>query len=309
MTPLNHHPAVIVGAARSGTNLLRDLLCALPGVATWPCDEINYIWRHGHKDHPHDAFPAEMATPRVAKYVRARFNAMARRAGCAVLVEKTCANSLRVPFVQRVVPEARFLFLVRDGRDAVLSADQRWKAKLDLGYIRAKARYVPKTDLPYYATQYLGNRLARLMSRDGRLATWGPRFEGMDDYADQHGGDACTARQWAVSVERAAEAFESFDDSKVLPMQYEDLVTDPVYEIGCACDFLGINADDDQIEAVCRGVFGTSVGRWKTRMDADRMGQLAPILDPVLTQFGYEPCPVTTDGAHGGSAARLRNAA
>ena len=30
-----------------GHNMLRDVLTKLPGVATWPCDEINYIWRHG----------------------------------------------------------------------------------------------------------------------------------------------------------------------------------------------------------------------------------------------------------------------
>jgi hypothetical protein len=31
----------------SGANMLRDVLTLLPGVATWPCDEINYTWRHG----------------------------------------------------------------------------------------------------------------------------------------------------------------------------------------------------------------------------------------------------------------------
>ena len=45
-------PLVIVGAPRTGTNLLRDLLTQLPGYGTWPCDEINYIWRHGNATHP-----------------------------------------------------------------------------------------------------------------------------------------------------------------------------------------------------------------------------------------------------------------
>ena len=308
MTAINAQPVIIIGAARSGTNLLRDLLCALPGVATWPCDEINYVWRHGHRDFPSDEFTADMATPRLARKVRGRFVKMARQSRCEFLVEKTCANSLRVDFVREVVPEARFLFLVRDGRDALLSADKRWKAKLDIPYLMAKAKYVPKTDLPYYATQYLGHRLARLMSREGRLSTWGPRFEGMDDYVRDHGLDACCAKQWALSVERAAEAFESFDEDAVHPMQYEDLVEDPVYEIGTACDFLGIDASDEQIEAVCDGVFGTSVGRWRTRFDRDRLATLAPILDPVLTQFGYEPCPVEADGTDA-DAAPLRRAA
>ena len=38
--------------------------------------------------------------------------------------------------------------------DAVASALERWKAPLDLGYGLTKARFVPKTDLLYYAIHY-----------------------------------------------------------------------------------------------------------------------------------------------------------
>ena len=40
---LGAKPVVIIGAPRSGTNMLRDVLCDWPGVVTWPCDEINLI--------------------------------------------------------------------------------------------------------------------------------------------------------------------------------------------------------------------------------------------------------------------------
>ena len=43
-------PVIVVGTGRSGTNMLRDALCVLPGFDTWPCDEGNYIWRHGNRD-------------------------------------------------------------------------------------------------------------------------------------------------------------------------------------------------------------------------------------------------------------------
>ncbi len=63
---------------------------------------------------------------------------MARRDDADVVVEKTCANSLRVPFVDRVVPEARYVFIRRDGLDAVGSAMARWKAPLDIPYLARK---------------------------------------------------------------------------------------------------------------------------------------------------------------------------
>ena len=56
---------IIVGAARSGTNMLRDILCFFNGVETWPCDEINYIWRYGNASFPTDGFSRDMATKKV----------------------------------------------------------------------------------------------------------------------------------------------------------------------------------------------------------------------------------------------------
>ena len=46
------------------------------------------------------------------------------------------------------------MFIVRDGVDAAVSASQRWSAALDLPYLAKKTRYVPVSDLPYYASRY-----------------------------------------------------------------------------------------------------------------------------------------------------------
>ena len=40
-------PLIILGAPRSGTNILRDTFCTSKSFVTWDCDEINYIWRIG----------------------------------------------------------------------------------------------------------------------------------------------------------------------------------------------------------------------------------------------------------------------
>ena len=67
--PDNFNPILIIGAARSGTNMLRDILSQLPNHTTWDCDEINPIWRHGNINHPNDVFTAEMAHPNTIKYL------------------------------------------------------------------------------------------------------------------------------------------------------------------------------------------------------------------------------------------------
>ncbi|WP_373508678.1 hypothetical protein [Thiocapsa sp.] len=99
-------------------------------------------------------------------------------------MEKTCANSLRVPFVDAVVPEARDIVIRRDGLDTVGSAIQRWKAPLDIPDLARKARFVPPSDLPHDAGRYLWNRLYRLVSRQERLAFRGPQMADMRETGD-----------------------------------------------------------------------------------------------------------------------------
>jgi len=84
MAPLD---VVIVGAPRSGTNMLRDVLTSLPGVATWPCDEINLVWRHGNRSEPSDQLTVEQARPSVAAYVRTQFERVRARYDAPVVVE------------------------------------------------------------------------------------------------------------------------------------------------------------------------------------------------------------------------------
>ena len=93
-------PVIIIGAGRSGTNMLRDVLTQMPGVGTWPCDEINYIWRHGNTRFPTDEFGPQQATPAVKAYIQRIFVRFAEKHKLAYVVEKTCANSLRVGFVE-----------------------------------------------------------------------------------------------------------------------------------------------------------------------------------------------------------------
>ncbi len=67
------NPVIIIGAPRSGTNMLRDVLTSFEKIGTWPCDEINYIWRHGNVRYPSDEIPRERATEPVKNYIRQHF--------------------------------------------------------------------------------------------------------------------------------------------------------------------------------------------------------------------------------------------
>ncbi len=279
---------VIIGAPRSGTNMLRDVLTRLPGFATWPCDEINYIWRHGNVRYPSDELPVDRATPRVVRYIRGHFDALARRYEARVVVEKTCANSLRVPFVDKVVNDARYVFIYRDGVDVVGSALKRWTASLDPGYLAKKARYVPISDLPYYASRYAWNRVHKLVSRDRALAVWGPRVDGMADWPERYDLLQMCAMQWRVCVEKASRDLAELGADRVHQIRYEDFVANAQHATQQLARFLDEPIDAELVAAATDKVSSRSIGRGRDQLSADELRSIRDIIAPVMDQLGYD---------------------
>lgn len=279
--------AIIIGAGRSGTNMLRDILTQLSGFGTWPCDEINYIWRHGNIRSTTDELKPEQATPAVKQFIQHQFQQVAERFALRVTVEKTCANSLRVGFVNEVIADAKYIFIVRDGRDVIASALKRWVAPLDVTYIAAKARYVPFKDLPYYGSRYFGNRLYRLFSGEKRLAFWGPRFNGMADLLRHESLPVVCAHQWRRCVERSAEDFALIDAKRVYQLRYEDLVQQPQQQLQQILDFLAVSATTTQVQRLTQGISIASIGKWRTELPPETLTLVNPIIQPVLKKYGY----------------------
>lgn len=281
-----YQPVVIIGAPRSGTNMLRDVLTRLPGVGTWPCDEINYIWHHGNVRYPSDAFPSDLARPEVVTYIRRQFEKLAKSDNLNYVVEKTCANCLRVGFVDKVLPDAKYIYIVRDGRDVVASAMKRWKAELDLIYILRKVRYVPVFDLPYYGVNYLGNRFYRLFSKGSRLAYWGPRLDGMDSILAEHDLAGACAIQWRECVNHAGHAFGHIPSERVHKLSYEGFVADPVLEMERLCDFIGISLPEHERERFIGSISRSSVGKGIDELGKQLSG-VVPLMEDALRRHGY----------------------
>lgn len=283
--PFPFQAVVIIGAGRSGTNMLRDLLVSFPGAGTWPCDEINYIWRHGNRVFPTDEFPAELARPAVQRFIRGKFMRLAARGPFSIVVEKTCANSLRVPFVDAVLPEAKLIVLVRDGRDVAASAAKRWRAPLDIPYLAAKARWVPLTDLPFYAAGYARNRLSRFRSAEKRLSVWGPRFENMHGLAARHATAELAALQWQRCVELTDAALEGIDPARWRKFTYEAITAEPLAAARELAEFLGVEPDEILLREASGKISSRSVGGWRKHLPDP--AAVERLIAPTLRAQGY----------------------
>jgi hypothetical protein len=267
--------------------MLRDIIIGFPGFGTWPCDEINYIWRHGNARYPNDEFSVEQASESVKKFIRRAFARVARKQKLRYVVEKTCANSLRVAFVEKVFPDAKFIFIVRDGRDVVASAMKRWAAPLDIPYLLKKARYLPVTDAPYYFVRYLRNRVCRSFSSEDRLSFWGPRFDGMNEMQRSRSLAEVCAMQWVCCVEKSEHDLEQLDAARVLRLRYEDFVTNPSIELQSLAEFLNIDLSEDDVRKLVQGVSPKNVGDWKNCLDQDVLESLKPLIKASMKRYGY----------------------
>ena len=284
---------VIIGAGRSGTNMLRDLLVQLEGVATWPCDEINYVWRHGQKGCPHDELDSAGVGEGLRAFLDRQFDWVAKRYDAQWVVEKTCANSLRVPFVETVAGPAKYVFLVRDGMDAVASALERWKAPLDLGYVLTKARFVPKTDLPYYAIRYAWQRAYKRVSREKRVSSWGPRYRGMDEDLRTLPLEEVAARQWAACVQKAGQPLLGWksessssnepvvDPSRVHYLRYESFVREPAHHLQALAHFLGKPLSPTQATTLTQSVSPHSIGKAQKTLTPEQAERVRKIVETV----------------------------
>jgi hypothetical protein len=146
-----------VGARRSGTYWVQRIVCAHPTVAEVPSE--THVFSHGiaplmerfqHEDPGAQEVGRVYADrERLIAAVRALcdtvFGAFAQ-AGEQHVAERTPWHVLHLPLIAEVYPDARFVHIVRDGRDAVRSlvaqpwgprtvaeAAEEWRASVEAG--------------------------------------------------------------------------------------------------------------------------------------------------------------------------------
>lgn len=285
MIRADYQPLILIGAARSGTKMLRDLIAGHPRVARVPYD-INFIWRLGNEELPHDEIPARGGTRAVRGRIR-RFVRGSLTPGATCVVEKTVSNCLRVPFVASVFPEARYIHLIRDGRDVVESVYRQWSAPPDWSYILRKGRWFPLREASGYALGYALKLARRVGSDSAPVEAWGQRYEGIDEDLRARDLIEVCAIQWARSVEKASADLATIPPGRVLTVRYEEFVQAPLPHLHEISRFIGVDPDPyDQNERVGK-VTTKHVGKGQRELAPELRALAEPWMARSLAHLDY----------------------
>jgi tetratricopeptide (TPR) repeat protein len=119
----------LVGFPRSGTTLLEVALAGSPDVATLEEQEVLSLGVRRYLRNPLDLDGLAKASAADLDEVRAAYWRGVREAGCEpagkVFIDRYPLNTLKLPLIAKLFPDAKILFALRDPRDVVWSCYRR----------------------------------------------------------------------------------------------------------------------------------------------------------------------------------------
>jgi hypothetical protein len=139
-------------------------------------------------------------------------------------LEKTPKNALRIPFFQRLFPDARFIFLWRDPRENISSIIEAWRS----------GRWVTYPDLPGWDGPW-----SLLLPPQWQLQRGRPLPE-------------IAAWQWDSANRCICDDLATLPRENWTVARYDELRDSAPATVQRLCDFLGIGVDDGLAERLAQ---------------------------------------------------------
>ncbi len=245
-------------------NLLRAALRRNP---LW-----NWVKRRGQSRAPGSAISSQLpqrGLDMVRGLVRLR-NALLPPRGPVPLLDKSPEHCLRLPFLLALFPDARIIYLVRDGRGNVNSLIEGWRQP----YLFPGYQVPVELNIPGYTR--------------GRWAF--TLIPGWRELVDRPLEEVC-AWQW-VRCNEAVLAHQEASRGRVpyLTVRYEDLVSRPGEVLAGIADFIGV--DYGELAPFARElpqinvVSAPGLTKWR-RQNPEAISRILPIIEPMMERLGY----------------------
>ena len=221
-------------------------------------------------------------------------------------------NSYETEFTyNEIFPDAKFIFVVRDGRDAIASMlkrrHQSFSLVFRLRFLLNKAKYIPISDIPIVATRNIKNMFQRFFIKKV-VFQLGPVFKDMKKMINNHHSEIeIVALQWAKSIEKSYKEIKNIESNRVHFLKYEELVKNSKTEIVDLIKFLNIELSNKDSKLIIdkilfgeiskesrspemktvKGISDKNVGRWKIEFNGDDLNTIMPIIEGSMKKIGY----------------------
>ena len=246
---------ILIGAARSGTDLLGAMLGAHPDLAM--LRETGFVPRlaemirsepmtverviklmaaagpleaHGLSEEEMRRRLIELDDLKAAAVLRCFYEAAAANAGKTRWGDETPSYLKRMRRIQRALSEARFIHVVRDGRDTLAARPAEINA----------------------------------------------------------GAAIATGQRWHKKVRSVR--VQAHLMNHLLEIRYEDLIADPESTLGRVCEFIELPFDPAMVDPPERSgiesVLGP-VGCWRERLEPEQLGAFEEVAGEMLDELGY----------------------
>lgn len=281
---------IIIGAGRSGTNILGHILASTDACAN--TFENRYIWnyRQSWRD---EFFPEASATEARVRFIRQHFERLRQDSGKRYLIDKTPGNGLRLGYVRRVLSDAIVINIVRDGRFNLSSRIEMWARQSLPTRVRNNLRQVqrmmksgnlPPSRLSAFFADNLTMSVSRLALR--RPIVRGERLPGIVRIAQIRGMRYARAVQWRDLVAASiVDGPRHFGDD-YYEIRYEDLVAEPEATIGTLLTALEL----EPTEATRAHIAEIRAHRIRDEhgLSDDELKDVEAVLKPLNQALGYE---------------------
>ncbi len=284
----------LIGAARSGTKLLRTILSQSESIGAIPYD-MGYIWQYGHYDLGHDEMNDIVPKPNEIAFIRNYIFKQAKKQNIPIIIEKTVSNTLRIDYIKKVFPKAKIIHLYRDGRDVALSAKERWEGSIFDSELQSKREILQKViDLPIvavspYILKYAKNNFRHLFSRNStHTEVWGPIYKDINKDKEKYDLLTLCSLQWRKSINSALESLRQYKkDIDYIEVKYEDLIANPLEQIDRIGTFLNISDIDRLKNYATENIRQSSRQKWK-KEEKEKIKLIEKTINHELTKLGYE---------------------
>lgn len=284
-------PILVTGTPRSGKSLVAGLLSADPDVAFM--SEPLTLWDIGGSTRNDDCLSADDASESVRRTIRNRCAQRLKRASRQRYLDDLAHHAIRIPFVHRVMPEARIVHVIRDPRAAIPEMYFGWTYRDTV--VRALIRRwkgIHLWTLPRHLVRFVRNYVSSRVT--GARATWGPRVPGLADFQAEHTVIETAAYQWMKMVEIARRDLATLDPAHYLEVRFENLLEHPEREAARLADFCQVRVEVVSQAAskhVSRNYRDPEFPeRQRVVLSDEDCRRVYALIGPLAAELGYDTC-------------------